>query len=106
MPINPSHRIVTRTPLTELWDASGPIEAARGVDLDAAAIRDMLRAGSVVFVVADCGQPLQWVPKQDGFAFWKDEVVPHLANGQTIQLADYPDEYCYVASRWDTAQVS
>ena len=66
------------------------------------AIRDLLRAGAVRFVVAEVGQSLRGLPEQDRFEVWKREVQPHLAElGQHARLEQFPGEYVYFASQWE-----
>ena len=72
-------------------------------DLNASDIVDLLRSGAVRFVIADVGKPYQWIPNNEGYDFWKDEVKEHLAHpGSELALEDFPDEYCYFASEWKT----
>ncbi|MFM9845741.1 MAG: hypothetical protein ACKVP3_01090 [Hyphomicrobiaceae bacterium] len=94
-------RIVTRTPLTELWNSRGMVEAHRVGDIGKADIVQLLRNGST-FVVAEVGQPLLWIPEEERFAFWKAEVSSRLVAPGAVEfhLDDYPDEYCYVAAMW------
>ena len=97
-------RIVTCTPLTELWDSNGVLDAHRVEYVGVADIVQLLRDGST-FVVAAAGQPLRWVSEGDRFAFWKTEVkcrlVPPDSDG--FRLDDYPGNYCYVAAVWKCA---
>ena len=94
---------VNRLPLTELWDDAGPVSAARGRDVSAADIRELLQTGPVSFVVADVSVPLRWVPAAEGFRFWKAEVQSRLAGQDGARLQDFPDGYCYFASKWAAA---
>jgi hypothetical protein len=93
-------RIVVRTPLTELWDNDGPIAARRGRDLSAEDIRAILHSGSVKFVVANVGSPLRWVPEDECFAFWRNEVQPRVADPSGASLNEFPGGYCYFATEW------
>ncbi|WP_342728527.1 hypothetical protein AAFG07_18685 [Bradyrhizobium sp. B097] len=101
-----SQRIVTQTPLTELWDNSGLVSARRIEPIGEAEIVRLLRDGSVL-VVADVGLPLCWIAADDRFAFWKNEVKRRLAepNADRIDLRDYPANYCYAASMWSCASL-
>ena len=100
--MRPELRIVTVMPLTELWQADGPIAATRGEPLSAATIRDLLRDGPLHFVIADCGHPLVWIETERCFEFWKSEVQPRLVepSAHRFRLDDHPDGYCYTASKW------
>jgi hypothetical protein len=93
-------RIVTKLPLTELWDDAGPVAASRHRDLTAANIRELLRAGPVRFIVANVGTPLRWVSEGECFQFWKDEVRSRVADSVGAHLEDYPGAFCYFAGEW------
>ena len=62
----------------------------------------MLGRSPVEFYVADVGQPLMRVHVSKCYDFWKSEVVSHLVEDPDagFRLADFPDEYAYVASAW------
>jgi hypothetical protein len=93
-------KIVTRIPLTELWDASGKLTDERVRDLDTSSITELLRAGPVQFVVADCGLKLRWIPTPQRFDFWK-RARPQIADpGKPIYLKQFPNETAYSASEW------
>jgi hypothetical protein len=94
-------KYVSRTPLSSLWDDAGPVPAIWKRDLSADDIRELLRSGTVRFVIANVGTPIHWIPECDCFKKWKEEILPHLANrDDDIHLIDYEDEYCYLASEW------
>ena len=93
-------KIVTRIPLTELWNADGRVEAARERFLDLDQLKGMLSQFPVEFVVANPGHPLKWIPVAECFDFWKSEVKPHLASTDKFLLENFPEEYAYVASEW------
>lgn len=97
-------KLVHRLPLAKLWDDAGPVAAARRRDLTAADIRDLLRAGSVRFVMANIGKPLQWVPASECYQFWKAEVQSMFANPDGAFLDDYSGGYCYFALHWEPAE--
>jgi hypothetical protein len=99
--VGAAQRIVTATPLAELWNSDGQLDAHRAEYIGEAAIERLLQDGST-FVVADVGRPLRWLPANERFAFWKDEVKCRLvaSDARTFQLDDYPCSYCYVATRW------
>jgi hypothetical protein len=93
-------RVVTRLPLSELWNDAGAVRADLIRDLAADDIRELLRAGPVQFVVADVAAPLRWVPVDDCFRFWKSEVVPRMGAPSGAPLEAFPGGYCYFASEW------
>lgn len=92
--------VITKLPLSHLTTPLG--DAKRLGDIGSDAIRRLLRAGSVRFVVADVGSPLHWVPEAECFDTWKNDVEPHLAEpDQRVHLEQFPVEYAYFASQWD-----
>ncbi|MGN1289127.1 MAG: hypothetical protein ACI4XG_21455 [Bradyrhizobium sp.] len=99
-------RIVTQTPLTELWDSNGTLDAHRIEPVGEAEIVRLLGDGSA-FVVADAGLPLRWIAADDRFAFWKGEVKHRLVapDNPRIQLDNYRGGYCYVATMWTCASM-
>jgi hypothetical protein len=102
--MQPEQRIVTRLPLTELWDSSGVLLLKRGRALGRNQMAELLRNNRVRFVTADCGLPLKWIPLDDRFRFWREEVKPHLIEPaiakKGFRLENCPGEYCYVGSEW------
>src|SRR5436309_6067995 len=93
--MEPRQRIVTRTPLPELWNDTGTIPSSRIRELSTDQIQELLRLGRVQFVVANVGSPLVWVPIRDCFAFWKNEARAHVTDHRRhIRLESFPGEYC------------
>lgn len=95
--------IVTRLPLSQLWNQDGPLPATRGNQLDAGSARLLLQEEGVRLVRADIGEPLEWIPHKDRFHFWKTEVIPHLVPTSEqggFRLEDYPNDYCYIGTEW------
>src|SRR5215469_5217870 len=78
-PSAPEQRIVTRIPLAELWDENGTVASERIRSLDENTLVDLVRSGSVQFVVADCGLKLDWIPREKRFDFWQS-VRPQIAD--------------------------
>ena len=89
-----ARRIVIQTPLTELWNCDGPLDARRVENLGETDIKRLLRDGSS-FVVAEVGMPLRWISEGDRFAFWKAEVKCRLVvpDADGFHLDDYPGNY-------------
>lgn len=100
--LKPSQKVVTRTPVTVLWNNSGLVPGERGPQLTQGDIKTLLKQGPVQFVVADVGHPFAWIPVKNCFDFWKEELKTHLAEGDSFYLADYSGEYCYVALQWES----
>jgi hypothetical protein len=99
--MQPAERIITVTPIHELWDDRGTVNASRSRDLAAEELRELLRRGPLRFVVVEVGLKPRWLPEEDSFTFWKTEVQSHLpARGMPARLEDFPDGYCYFASEW------
>jgi hypothetical protein len=102
--MRPDQRVVTRLPLTELWDAHGVLSLARGRSVGREQVADLLRSGRVTFVLANCGDPLTWVPPEDSHRFWKEEVKPHLVEPDVAQsgfrVEDWPGGHCFVGTEW------
>ncbi len=95
-------KIVTKLPLDELWNDHEQLHAHRGQLLSAIEVTDLLRLGPIQFVLADVGEKLRWVPLPECYRFWKDVAQPHLAQPHSrIRLDDFPDSYCFMASRWE-----
>jgi hypothetical protein len=96
-----NEKIVTHLPLDELWVGPRLVSTIKVRDLAGNAIREMLRSSSIRFAVADVGRPLQWIPDNETFDFWKTEVKPHPADPEArAVLEQFPDSYCYFASEW------
>jgi hypothetical protein len=77
--MRPQKRVVTKMPLTEIWDDSGTLSGGRIRDLDQSGLRELVLSGSVQFVVADPGLKLNWIPAEECFDFWKT-VRPRIAD--------------------------
>jgi hypothetical protein len=96
----PGQRIVTKLPLAELWDESGPLTGDRLRTLDQSSLAELLRTGPVQFVVADCGLQLRWIPTEQRFEFWK-AVQPQIADpSKPMYLKQFSKETAYIASEW------
>jgi len=99
---SPGKRIVTRTPIDELWGEAGPLAATRERALGADELWALLRQGSAWLVVACVGKALRWLPERVGYEFWKSELRAHLADPGRAGAApdEFPGGYCYFASEW------
>jgi hypothetical protein len=105
--VDPRLRRVTQLPVTELWDDSG-VRPGRVVreDLTEDDIRELLRLGPVQFVEVAMSERPTWVPMDQRFEFWKDQLQPRLTQWEPdgrIYTDDFP---VYVASQWDVEGVS
>jgi hypothetical protein len=105
--MQPTQRIMTVTPIHELWNDRGTVNASRSLGLAADEIRDLLRRGPLRFVVVEAGFKPRWLPEADCYAFWKTEVQSHLvAHDMPARLDDFPNGYRYFASEWSPASGS
>ena len=92
---------ISQLPVDEIWAGDRLVSSIKVRDLHHSDIVDLLRKDTVRFVVADLGQPYHWIPNNERYDFWKDEVKAHLASPESPSaLQDFPDEYCYFASEW------
>jgi hypothetical protein len=96
-----TQKVISRFPVEELWAGQRLVSTIKVRDLDASDIADLVRSNVVRFVVADVGKPYEWIPNNERFDFWKDEVKAHLADPKSRAfLEDFPSKYCYFASEW------
>lgn len=101
-----SERIVIRMPLREIWDSSGVLTTTRTRTLDGSDVAALLRLGTVRFVIAACGDALEWIPQSQCYDFWKNELKPRIVETEAFDLDDFPGAYCYIASEWVDRQTS
>ncbi len=96
-----NQKIVTSLPLTQLWTAEADLDAVRGPYLNRQQLRAMLKNGPVVFVVANAGERLKWIPANECYEFWKSGVENHLADHlNPINPESFPDHFAWLASEW------
>ena len=96
-------RIVSQTPLRELWNDGGVVSAKELRELNASDVAGLLRGGAVRFVVAVVGSSLKWIPAGECYSFWKTEAKQHLADPAARNCPEeFPGEYCYFASEWES----
>lgn len=93
-------RIVTKIPLTELWNDSGTLANKRVRYLEKSGIIELLRTCVVQFVVADCGLKLMWIPAEERFEFWKTVKRQIAEPEKPIYLRQFPNETAFIASEW------
>jgi hypothetical protein len=98
--LRPDQRIVTKTPLTELWDDGGTLTGGRVRNLDQTDLVELLRSGPVQFLVADPGLKLRWIPTPQRFEFWKTVRAQIAQPDKAIYRAQFPNETAYIASEW------
>ena len=102
----PTQRVVTATPLTELWTEDGVLSVERLGFLSPAEVRALLLRGAVRFVIAKVGRPLNWVSEKETHVFWKGEARPHVVDPtRPFDIFEYPEGYVYLASEWTTGEL-
>ncbi|MFO0913644.1 MAG: hypothetical protein U0795_11855 [Pirellulales bacterium] len=107
MVVDPEKRIVVSIPLARIWDQDGDLSAERIRDLGVDDIKSMLQQGSVQFVIAKVGSPLDWIHPDRSFDFWRRVAKERIVSPDTHEftLDDFPDGYCYCAALWRTPDV-
>ncbi|MES2792805.1 MAG: hypothetical protein V4719_24540 [Planctomycetota bacterium] len=97
-------RIVTRLPLTELWDENGTISAVKIRMLGVNDVAAKLRESKIQFVVADGGHSIVWTPLGECNDFWKKEVKSRIVEPteavKGFFIESFPGAYCYIAFEW------
>ena len=91
-------KIVSSLPIGELWAGPRLVSTIKVRDLDASQVVDLLRSELVRFVIAEVGKPLQWVPNNERYDFWKNVVKSHF--GIPESSARFADEYYYLGCEW------
>ena len=87
-------------PLETIWTSEKELKSKRITHMTKDAIKELLKNGQVQFIVANCGDKLDWISPSQCFNFWKTEVQKHLATEDSINLDIFPDNYAYSASEW------
>lgn len=93
-------KIVVKLPLTELWDEMGTLSGERVRHLDENLVRELMGAGPVQYIVANCGAGLNWIPIQERFRFWKAVQSQVVDASRPIYLERFPNQTAYTASEW------
>ena len=88
------------TPIEELWDENGPLEAHRVGSLTTERIRQILSERSVRFVVANVGSPLEWHCGDELYSFWANAKKHICDEPNGCKLEDFSDGYFYLAEEW------
>ncbi|HUC79303.1 MAG TPA: hypothetical protein VMR70_00250 [Flavisolibacter sp.] len=96
-----AQRTVNKIPLDELWTDSERLAYKRQEYLTESQLRELVSKGNIAVAEANCGAKLSWVLPNCALAFYKKQVKGHVVNNpDRIILADYEDEWCYLASLW------
>ena len=97
-------RIVTHFPLKILWTNEGEIDAVPGGFINKEGIKTLLSQGAVHFVIADCGLPLQWIPVENCYQYWK-EIQANIADDPARILPEnFPGSIAFRAGIWEITQ--
>ena len=97
----PLKRIVTRTPLDELWTENGPLHNKRQRYISSTEVEILLKQSpDITLVEARVAEPLQWHPRGD-YSFWRNKARHHAADpDKSHSLDDFPDSMFYFISEW------
>ena len=98
--MNPEPRVVTKLPLRDLWDEKGSSLGGQIRHLSQDRVRQLLREGSVRFVVAEGGLPLKSVSTSVRFTFWNSVRAQIAEPEKPIYLDQFPHNVACVASQW------
>lgn len=99
-----AQRIVTKIPLDELWTDSEIVSYKRQEYLTERQVQELVFKGDIAVAEASCGLKLSWVSPNSAIEFYKKQIKGHIVNDpDRIILADYEDEWCYLASLWSSA---
>ena len=52
-----------------------------------------------------CDRFYEWISPKQCFEFWRREVHGHLFDPEGDNVDAFPDQYAYLARRWQTAQL-
>jgi hypothetical protein len=100
-----AQRIVTKIPLDELWNDSAMLTYERQEYLTERQVQELVSKGEIAVAEASCGLKLSWVSPNSTLEFFKKQVKGHVVNDpDRIILADFEDEWCYLASLWGDAE--
>jgi len=102
--VDPRLRRVTRVPLSEVWDDSGPVSAIRIQRLGVDEVRELLRLEASGVLAGSDGR-LRWLSGVELFDWWKSEARSRLVapDVERVFLEEFPDERCWIASEWRLA---
>lgn len=100
-----AERLIRQMPLTEVWDATGVVSTMPHGLRGCEAIRTLLRASPVWFVIANVGDAPRWIPLESCYHTWKTDIRDRLVEPAVavvhIPYEAYPGMYCYVAEEWE-----
>src|SRR6185295_7616698 len=99
--MNTTVEIVSGLPIEQLWAGSRLISTIKVRELERSDVIELLQSGSVRFVIGEIHKPLTWIPNNESFDVWRDELEPRLiAPGSEQSPESLPDSYGYLASEW------
>jgi hypothetical protein len=102
--MRPDQRIVTQLPLSELWDDAGLLPHTRGQLVGRHKIAELLGTRPIQFFVANVGHPLDRVPFEDCYRYWKQDVKARLVEPAAAERGFHPEHfpggYCFIGTEW------
>lgn len=97
--MNDNDKIVTNFPINELFKNNKKLACIKR-QLNKDEIIETIQTQPIEFVIADIGLKLIWIDIQDCYNFWKKEVSNNLAFEERINLENFHNNYCFLASKW------
>ena len=98
-----SSQIVEKIPIDSLWNEDGEeIEYKRAEYLPSEEIKKILKQWPIRFIIARIGHPLKYIPEEECYTLWNQEVRDHMMDPPkgALFLPDQLDGYGYLASKW------
>ena len=96
--MNTHNEIVSGLPIEQLWAGSRLISTIKVRELERSDVTTLLQSGSVRLVIGEIGKPLTWIPNNEGFDVWREELEPHVvARGSKQSFEGVSDNYGYLA---------
>ena len=99
-----SKKIVSQTPLKQLWTDTEILSASRKSYLSRSTLKELIGRQPVRFVIASIGSKLTWVDEAACYDLWTSEVEKRVPEEEEFSLEDYPGHYVYVPSLWTDEQ--
>jgi hypothetical protein len=96
-----SQRIVTKMPMDSIWTENEELKSERKEYLSQNQVSEILKEGPLQFLIADVGNKLIWTKVDECYKMYKSYFKDHiLRDVNYINLDDYKDNFCYLASLW------
>jgi len=98
-----SSQVIEKIPIEYIWNEDGDkLEYERAEYLPVEAIKKLLKKYPIKFIIARIGQPLKFIPEEECYTLWNQEVRDHMMDPPKghLFLPDQLDGYGYLASKW------